>query len=113
MFMSFCPPDGVYDASYDGVGVFEGPTAIRGLIEDWWGAFDDLTFHLEEVQELGQGLTLSVVRHDGRPAGSAARVQTRQAYVLQWTGSKVQRVTVYGDVDAGRAAAMRLAKELA
>jgi ketosteroid isomerase-like protein len=112
-FMSFCTPSGVYDASYDGVGIFEGPAAVRGLIEDWWRAFDDLTFHTEEVRVLGPELTLTVVRHDGRPAGSPASVQTRQAYILQWVGSMIRRVTVYGDVDVGRAAAERLVEERA
>lgn len=110
-FMSFCHPDGVYDASRHGVGIFEGPAAIRGLIADWWGAFDDLRFQLEDVLDLGSGVTFSVLRHDGRPAGSSAEVQTRQAYVLEWVGELVMRVTVYEDFTEARTAAKRLAEE--
>ena len=110
-FMSVCPPDGVYDASRDGLGVFEGPVAIRGFIEDWWGAFEDLRFELEEVLDLGNGVTFSVVRQDARPAGSAGQVQTRQAYVLEWVDGMVARVTVYGDIAEARAAAERLAED--
>ncbi len=110
-FMSFCPPDGVYDASRDGVGVFEGPVAIRGLIADWWGAFEDLSFELEDVQDLGNEVTFSVLRHDGRPAGSTGHVETRQAYVLEWVEGMVARATVYSDIDEARAAAERLAEE--
>ncbi len=110
-FMSLCPPDGVYDASRDGVGVFEGPAAIRGLIADWWGAFEDLRFELEEVQDFGNGVTFSVVRHDARPAGSTGHVQTRQASVLEWVEGMVARITIYTDIDAGRTAAERLVEE--
>src|SRR6266567_4534582 len=38
--MSFCPPDGVYDVSPSGLGVFERPVAIRGFLKDWWDAGD-------------------------------------------------------------------------
>jgi ketosteroid isomerase-like protein len=110
-FMSFCHPDGVYDASRDGVGVFEGPAAIRGLIADWWGAFDDLRFEPEEVLDLGSGVTFSGVRHDASPAGSTGQVRTRQAYVLEWVDGMVARVTVYSDIAEARAAAERLAEE--
>jgi hypothetical protein len=34
-FMSVVAPDSVYDASPDELGLYEGPAAIRGLIEDW------------------------------------------------------------------------------
>ena len=34
--MSLCPPDGVYDTSH-GLGTYEGPVAIRGFLEEWWG----------------------------------------------------------------------------
>jgi ketosteroid isomerase-like protein len=109
-FMSYCPPDGVYDASRDGVGVFEGPVAIRGLIADWWGAFDDLRLEPEEVLDLGNGVTFSVVRHDARPAGSTGHVQTRQACVLEWVDGMVARATVYSDIDEARTAAECLAE---
>jgi ketosteroid isomerase-like protein len=109
-FMSFCSPDGVSDASRDGVGVFEGPAAIRGLIADWWGAFDDLRLEPEEVLDLGNGVTFSVVRHDARPAGSTGHVRTHQAYVLEWVEGMVARATVYSDIDEGRTDAERLAE---
>jgi ketosteroid isomerase-like protein len=80
-FMSVFAPDAVYDASRDGVGVFEGPVAIRALIADWWGAFEDLRLSPEDIRDLGHGVVLAVVRHDGRPAGSTGYVNTRQAYV--------------------------------
>src|SRR5207253_6194565 len=80
-FMSVFAPDAVYDASRDGLGVYEGPVAIRGLIGGWWAAFEDFQLTLQEFLDLGNGVTFTVLRDDGRPAGSTGYVNTRQAYV--------------------------------
>jgi ketosteroid isomerase-like protein len=103
-------PDVVYDTSPSGLGVYEGPVAIRRLSEDWWGAFEELRFELEEVLDLGNGVTFSVTRQDARPAGSSGYVRTREAHVTEWIDGMAARVTVYTDIDDGRAAAERLAE---
>jgi ketosteroid isomerase-like protein len=111
-FMSGCPPDGVYDTTPSGLGVYEGPVAIRAFIQEWWDAFEDLRFELEEVLDLGNGVTFSVVGQEGRPAGSASYVRTRQASVTEWLEEGMAaRITVYTDIDEARAAAERLAGE--
>jgi ketosteroid isomerase-like protein len=110
-FMSVFAPDAVYDASRDGIGVYEGPPAIRELIGGWWGTFDDLRLTPEEVRDLGSGVLFASIRHDARPVGSTAQVSTRQAYVFVFQGGKVAHVTVYSDPDEGRAGAERLAQE--
>jgi ketosteroid isomerase-like protein len=109
--MSLVSPDGVYDISPGGLGVFEGPVAIRGFITEWWGAFDPDTFEPEEVLDFGRGVVFAVVRQDARPAGSAYHVRQREAYVLEWVGGMIRRATVYADIDEARAAAARLAEE--
>src|SRR3954454_13277822 len=111
--MSLCSPDGVYDPSPGGVGIFEGPAAIRGFLEDWWGAFEELRFELEEVRDLGNSVVFAVVRQDARPAGSIGHVRAREAYVYEWVDGLNARVTIYLDIDAARAAAERLAEERA
>jgi ketosteroid isomerase-like protein len=108
--MTLCPPDGVYDTGADGLGVFEGPGAIRGFLEDYWGAFEDLRFEPEEVLDLGNGVAFCVLRQDARPAGSTGYVRRREAYVLEWVEGMVARLTVYSDVEEARAAAERLAE---
>lgn len=40
--MSFHASDAVWDASKTGAGTFEGAAAVRGFLEDWYGAFDEL-----------------------------------------------------------------------
>jgi ketosteroid isomerase-like protein len=109
-FMSGCPPDGVYDTTPDGLGVYEGPLAIRAFVQEWWDAFEELTFDLEEVVNLGNGVTFSVVGQHARPAGSTGYVRTRQASVVEWVRGMAARITVYTDIDEGRAAAQRLAE---
>jgi ketosteroid isomerase-like protein len=108
--ISLCAPDGVYDTGADGLGVFEGPAAIRGFLDDYWGAFEDLRFELEEVLDLGNGVTFCAVRQDARPAGSIGYVRRREAYVLEWVEDMVARLTVYTDVVEARATAERLAE---
>jgi ketosteroid isomerase-like protein len=110
-FMSVFAPDAVYDASRDGLGVYEGLVAIRGLIGGWWGAFEDLRLTPEEVLDLGNGVLFAALRHDARPVGSTAYVNTRQTYVFVFVEGMVARVTVYPDIDEARAAAERLAEE--
>jgi ketosteroid isomerase-like protein len=108
---SFAAADVVYDTSPSGFGVYEGQEAIRGFIEGYWGLFEELRFELEEVLDLGNGVTFAVNRQRARPVGSRAYVEAREAHVTEWAEGKVRRVTVYGDVDAARAAAERLAEE--
>jgi ketosteroid isomerase-like protein len=110
-FMSVFAPTAVYDASRDGLGVYEGPTAIRGLIGGWWDAFDDLQLTLEDLADLGNGVAFVLIRHDARPAGSSGYVKTHQAYIFVMDEGMVVRVTVYNDIDEARADAKRLARE--
>jgi hypothetical protein len=112
-FMSVFAPDAVYDASRDGLGVYEGPVAIQGLIGGWWNAFEDFQLTLQEFLDLGNGVTFTVLRHDGRPAGSIGYVKTHQAYVSTLVDSLVEAITVYPDIDEARADAERLAEERA
>jgi ketosteroid isomerase-like protein len=107
--MSLCPPDGVYDTG-GAFGVYEGPVAIRSFLEEWWGAFEELRFELEEVLDLGNGVTFSVVREDARPVGSTGYVRRREAYVIEWVEGMVARLTVHDDIDEARAVAERLAE---
>jgi hypothetical protein len=109
--MSRFPPDGVYDTSPDGLVVYEGPAAIRAFIGEWWDAFEELALEPEDVLDLGHGIVFSLVRQTARPANSTGQLQRREAYVLEWVEDMTRRVTVYTDIEEGRAAAERLAEE--
>jgi ketosteroid isomerase-like protein len=109
--MSRCTPDCVYDTSPDGMGLYEGPAAIRAFLGGWWDAFEELALEPEDVFDLGHSIVFSVVCQTGRPANSTGRLRRREAYVVDWLEDMIRRVTVYTDIDEGRVAAERLAEE--
>jgi uncharacterized protein (TIGR02246 family) len=99
------------DATFDGrVDTIEGRAAIRSFIEEWFGAYEELEFGLEEVRDLGNGVVFAVVVQNGRPAGSAGHIRAREGWVLVWVEGLIARLTS-SEVDEGRAAAERLAEE--
>jgi ketosteroid isomerase-like protein len=106
-------PDGVWDISPMGLGVYEGLAATRGFFEDWLGNYDEFRIEVEQMIDLGNGVTLAVIVQRGRPVGSDGEVQLRYATVALWAEGLIVRVTNYGDPDEARAAAERLARERA
>jgi ketosteroid isomerase-like protein len=109
--ISFAAPGITYDTTPSGFGVYEGEAAIRAFITGYWDLFEELRFELEEFSDLGNGVTFSVNRQHARPVGSAAHIQAREAHVTEWDDDLIERITVYIDIDAARAAAERLAGE--
>ena len=101
------------DATFDGRGVggpFEGRAAIRGMLEEWFDAYEELEFGFEEVRDLGNGVVFAVVVQNGRPAGSAGHLRQREGWVFVWVRGLIARLTT-SEVDEAHAAAERLAQE--
>jgi ketosteroid isomerase-like protein len=88
----------------------EGRAAIRRFLEDWFRAWEELDFALEEVSDLGGGVVFAVVIQDGRPVGGDGRVRQREGWVYLWVGGSIARLTT-SEVDQARAAAERLAEQ--
>ena len=88
----------------------EGRAAIRRFLEDWFRAWDELDFELEEVSDLGGGVVFAVVIQDGRPVAGHGRVRQREGWVYLWVGGSIARLTT-SEVDQARAAAERLAEQ--
>jgi ketosteroid isomerase-like protein len=109
--MSLYAPDAVWDMSEGGVGVIEGREEIRAFFEEWLGAYEDYEQEVEELQDLGNGVAFAVFLQRGRPTGSSAWVEFRDARVLLWAGGLIERVNTFLDIDRARAAAERLAQE--
>jgi hypothetical protein len=109
--MSGIAPDAVYDTAPSGMGVYEGHPAIRAFLKGYWDCFEELRFELEEALGLGNGVALLVNRQVARPVGSTAYIRIREAHVIELVDGLVARLTVYNDIDEGRAAAERLAEE--
>jgi len=109
--MSIWGPEPVWDLSPMGLGAYEGVAAIRGFFEDWLGSYDEFEIDEEELVDLGGGVTFGVFVQRGRPTGSSGEVTIRYGSVGVWDAGSMVRVTQYSDVDAARAAAVRLARE--
>ena len=109
--ISFYGPGSVWDMSRLGLGTYEGLAAIRGLFEDWIGAYEEFEIEIEEILDLGSGVTLAVVRQGGRPVGSIGQVHLRYASVTEWTEGLIVWATHYTDINEARAAVERLAEE--
>ena len=105
--MSNVAADGVLDGRAD---LIEGRAAIRGFLDDWFGAYEELQYELDEVTHLGGGVVLAVVIQDGRLVGSAGRIRQREGWVYLWEGGSIARLTT-SEVDQARAAAERLAEQ--
>ena len=105
--MSSVAEDVVLDGRVD---YLEGRAAIRGFLEDWFRALEELDYELEEVSDLGGGVVFAVVIQDGRPVGGDGRLRQREGWVYLCVGGSIARLTT-SDVDQARAAAERLAQE--
>jgi len=107
-FVSSQAPDAVLEAA---VGRFEGVAAITSFIEDWLASYEEFAATLEEVRDLGNGVTFSVIRQQGRLIGSSGHVQLRHAMGNVWVDGVIARTITGPDIDEARAAAERLADE--
>ena len=88
----------------------EGRAAIRRFLEDWFRAWEELDFELEEVSDLGGGVVFAVVIQDGRPLGGDGHVRQREGWIYLCVGGAIARLTT-SEVDQARAAAERLAEQ--
>jgi ketosteroid isomerase-like protein len=109
--MQFYAPDAVWETT---LVTLDGSAAIRERLEEWLGAFDELELELEEILDLGNGVTLTVVNQRARPAGSSSSggyMQRQEALIGVWEQGMVTHATTYLDIDEAHAAAERLAEE--
>ncbi len=109
--VGFYAPDGVWDASPWGMGVFEGHGAIRGFFEDWRSSYSGIDWTAEEIRDLGNEVTFAVILQKASVVGSTAPTQLRYAAVTEWSDGLIVHNTTYTDIDEARAAAERLAGE--
>ena len=110
--MSVYGPGSVWDTTGLGISMtYEGEAAIREVFEDWTAPYEELEVEIEEIRDLGGGVTLAVIVQNGRPAGSSGHVQMRFASVCEWERGFIARAMQYFDIDEARAAAERLAEE--
>ncbi len=109
--LDLCSTGAVWDRSAAGLEVLEGREAISGALEEWWRAYADYEQVVEEVRDLGNGATFGVVFQRGRLKGSSGVITNHLALVATWADGLIERVATYTNIDEGRAAAERLARE--
>jgi uncharacterized protein (TIGR02246 family) len=110
--ISFYAPDAVFEGRIAGDN-YEGRVAIRSFLENWFGAYEELEFELEDVRDLGSGVVFAVVVQEGVPAGGAGhgRVGQREGWVFVWERGLIARhAALSTDIDEARAAAEAVAE---
>src|SRR5437764_12376994 len=100
--VSLHAPDAVFEAAG---GRFEGVAAIRGFLDDWLANYEGFAATLEEVRDLGVGVTFGVIRQQGRLGGSSGHVQLLHAAVLVRVDGAIARAIGASAVDMIRAIA--------
>ena len=110
--ISFFASNAVFEGR---VGSDRGRAAIRSMLEEWFGAYEELEFKLVDVRNLGNGVVFAVVVQEGALAGSAGHghFRQREGWVMLWERGLIARLSTADDVDEARAAAERLAEERA
>ena len=103
-------PDAFLDGRAAG-GPYEGRAAIRGFLDEWFGAYAELRYEVEEFVVLDDGVVLAVVKQEGRPVGVDGLVDQREGWVICWSAEGLLvRLSTHTDIDEARAAAERLAE---
>jgi len=105
--MSSVAEDAVLDGRAD---LVEGRAAIRGFLDEWFRAYEELAFELEEISDLGAGVVFAVVVQDGRLVDTDGHIRQREGWVYLFAGGSITRLTT-SEVDQARAAAERRAQE--
>jgi ketosteroid isomerase-like protein len=80
--ISHYAPAAVWETD-DGILDVAGAPAVRALLEEWTGTFEDFKIRPETVVDLGRGIVYSAFRQEGRLAGSAAVVAERAAMIYE------------------------------
>ena len=109
--MTLLAPEATWNAAGVGEVRLQGRAAIRTFIEDWLRPYEEFTMEVEEVRYLGNGVAFTVVGAKGRLVGGSGFLQMPFGIAGVSDGDGIMSATTYLDIDEGRAAAERLAKE--
>jgi hypothetical protein len=94
-----------------GSGHVQGSGSRSRSVRRLLGSYEEFKAEVEALPDVGNGVVFLVVRQEDRPVGSTGLVRLRMGWVAVFQAGMVERVTVYTDIDEGRAAAERLAEE--
>jgi ketosteroid isomerase-like protein len=108
--MALFAPDVVWE-SLDGLGTFEGASAVRGFLEDFRSGYESFDTEPEEILNVAGGIVFVVIRHTGRLRGGAGGVEGRFAWAIVSEQGLVVHVIAGSDIGKVREAAERLSPE--
>jgi ketosteroid isomerase-like protein len=83
------------EGALDDVGEMNGIEAARRYVQDWYDTFDDLTFELEEVCDVGGDQVVAVIHICGRAKLSGITTELRYAALYTLRDGKLARVREY------------------
>jgi SnoaL-like domain len=73
--MSMFSPKPVWDATGVGLFVYQGHATIRQYLVEWMGFLDYVHHEVEEIVDLGHGITFGVVLTTGRMKRSSGELE--------------------------------------
>jgi ketosteroid isomerase-like protein len=83
----------------DTQGVFTGPDAVRGSLDELDESFEELSFEAEEFLEAPDGTVVVLVRARGRGRRSGVEMDNHIAWVWTFRDDKATRLVVYEEPD--------------
>ena len=98
----FLDPDIVWRAAegaIDDVGEMRGLAAVRRYAQEGFDTFDDVSFVVEELRDVGDDRVLSIQRLKGRAKLSGIEIELRYASVNAVRDGKIVRVREYLSVE--------------
>jgi ketosteroid isomerase-like protein len=93
------------DPVLPGGGTFAGHDGMRRFLGEWRGAFEELTFEIEEAIAAPDGGVLALVHQSGRAREGGVLVEVRDAHLWSVAGGVATRLDLFLDRDAARRAA--------
>src|SRR5262245_33154728 len=94
--LSLMDPHAVLDMNrIDGSDAIHGRQAIEEAANRYVGTFEDWTYEVERLTDLGSGTILAVVNETGRGKGSGAPVKRSFATLYTVIGGMIVRITTF------------------
>src|SRR2546423_11215983 len=87
------------EGAVDDVGEMHGLAAVRRYVQEGFDTFDDVSFVVEELRDVGDDRVLSIQRLKGRAKLSGIEIELRYACVNTVRDGKIVRVREYLSVD--------------
>jgi len=94
--LSFMDPHVILDTHrMDGSDAVHGHEGVDEIVTRYVGAFEDYSYEVERLTDLGSGTVLAVVTETGRGKASGVPVNRHYASLYTVIDDKIARITVF------------------